>query len=668
MADVVQYRLERMTDELDDLERRGLFSRPEIAEIVRRRRDFEYRLKRPSPLKQDFLAYIDYEKQLDALRNLRKRAIIGELIKEEQAREENEGADEHKKKKKKMSKKWKKSISDIAGVLRILDIYRMATVRYKADLDLWFKYLEFCREKRHGRMKQVLAQAIRYHPKVPGLWIYAAAWEFDQNLNVAAARALMQSGLRTCSSSEDLWIEYLRMELTYLNKLKARKIALGEDVKLLQRNNSDADRWKEENRDLFMPLNEEQGSNAQEGSLDKGEELFLQQGALVLQTIYHGAIEANPSSLNLRQRFLEILDTVDLAHYDELKVEVMEDLKKDFSHDENYWDWIASLQIGDISELKDSERSKILSKLDRVVQVYEEAVNVLPTAKMFSLYAKFWLDVLVSDGEGSTSALSNAVADDRDFVSSIIKVYEKAESCGCLTADLACQYVSFYLQIGRLDEAKNLAKKLCNSKLPDSANLWILRASIEIKWFTNKSSAINKDDLHSVFEFLKDVLTRLSISETEYLWLMALKVFSNNKGFFEKLVKFLMLALGKAGGTDSGTSVSSAVVNWVLQREGIQQARVMYKRFLALPHPSLKFFRYCMELEQNLVFVGDNLGVTCVRKLYESALGIYPENRELWRDYYLLEKKVGTSESVNAVYWRARKTLKDTSMIVNTDL
>lgn len=42
-----------------------------------------------------------------------------------------------------------------------------------------------------------------------------------------------------------------------------------------------------------------------------------------------------------------------------------------------------------------------------------------------------------------------------------------------------------------------------------------------------------------------------------------------------------MLALGKASGTDSGTSVSSAVVNWVLQREGIQQARVMYKRYVA---------------------------------------------------------------------------------------
>lgn len=138
MADVVQFRLERMADELDELERRGLFSRSEIEEIVKRRRDFEYRLKRPSPLKQDYLLYIDYEQQLDALRNLRKRKIIGDL--------------ESKKIKR---KKWKKSISDVAGVLRILDVYRLAVMRYKGDLELWFKYLEFCRERKHGRMKQV---------------------------------------------------------------------------------------------------------------------------------------------------------------------------------------------------------------------------------------------------------------------------------------------------------------------------------------------------------------------------------------------------------------------------------------------------------------------------------------------------------------------------------
>lgn len=133
MADVVQYRLERMVDELDDLERRGIFTRAEIAEIVKQRRKFEYRLKRPSPLKQDFLAYIDYETKLDGLRVLRRKAVSRQSEK----------------------KKKKKSISDFAGVAKIVEIYRLATMRFKGDIRLWFRYLEFCRQKRNGRMKKV---------------------------------------------------------------------------------------------------------------------------------------------------------------------------------------------------------------------------------------------------------------------------------------------------------------------------------------------------------------------------------------------------------------------------------------------------------------------------------------------------------------------------------
>ncbi|CAL5386120.1 unnamed protein product [Camellia sinensis] len=71
-----------MVDELDDLEHRGLFSRREIAEIVKQRRKFEYKLKRLSPLKQGFIAYIDYEKELEALRLLRKKAVAWELKKQ----------------------------------------------------------------------------------------------------------------------------------------------------------------------------------------------------------------------------------------------------------------------------------------------------------------------------------------------------------------------------------------------------------------------------------------------------------------------------------------------------------------------------------------------------------------------------------------------------------
>lgn len=150
----MQYQMERMVDELEDLEKRGLFTHLEISEIVKKRRDFEYRIKRRSPLKQDYIDYIEYEKQVDRLRNLRKRDIIRKLKKVRM--EEEEEVEEDGRKKSKGGKLWKRSISDSAGVIRVLNIYKKATVRYKDDLDIWFHYLEFCREQRHGAMKQVI--------------------------------------------------------------------------------------------------------------------------------------------------------------------------------------------------------------------------------------------------------------------------------------------------------------------------------------------------------------------------------------------------------------------------------------------------------------------------------------------------------------------------------
>jgi U3 small nucleolar RNA-associated protein 6 len=200
--------------------------------------------------------------------------------------------------------------------------------------------------------------------------MYAAAWEFDQNLNVAAARALMQSGLRSCPESEDMWIEYLRMELTYLNKLKARKVALGEDVKTLQKSNDDSGHWKEENKELFMSLDEQgaEESGLQGVDLEEKEDLFWQQGLLIIRTIYHGAMEALPSSLTLRKKILEILNSVELAHSEELRLEVMDDLKKDFSHDEDYWDWFARLQLSD-STNSSNKKEALLNKLNKSIQV-----------------------------------------------------------------------------------------------------------------------------------------------------------------------------------------------------------------------------------------------------------------------------------------------------------
>lgn len=50
-----RYLLEAMVPELEDLEKRGYFSRSEVKQIAQRRQDFEYALKRKAALKTDFL-------------------------------------------------------------------------------------------------------------------------------------------------------------------------------------------------------------------------------------------------------------------------------------------------------------------------------------------------------------------------------------------------------------------------------------------------------------------------------------------------------------------------------------------------------------------------------------------------------------------------------------
>lgn len=646
MADIVQYKLERMFDEFEDLEQRGLFNKREIAEIVKQRRKFEYRLKRPCPLKADFVAYIDYETQLDALRRLRKKSVAREL-------------------KKQGNKNLKKSKSDFAGLIRIIDTYELALKRYKGDIQLWFRYLEFCRVQKNGRMKKALAKLVRLHPKVPGVWIYAAAWEFDRNLNVVAARALMQGGLRVCPTSEDLWVEYLRMELTYINKLKARKVALGEDEGTLTRDPRTVEekQWRDENKELFMTLDEKEENdvaNVEPDESKKNKELFAEHGMNLFRTVYGGAIEAVPSSLNLRKRFFEILEGTELSHYEDMCKEMLNDMKRDFSTEPEFWDWLARQECN-VEAVHEINQEIIIPQVQKAIQVYEEALKSVPSGTMFSLYANFLMGIVAPKDEEPNI--------DGPYISHLLSIYERAESMGIITDDLACKHISLHLQLRHLDEARKLVAKLCSGKLAESVQLWELRVSIEITCITQSSLLPSDTDLSSLFELLRQILTKFHVSKSENLWLRALKFYASHRRYFDKLVEISVLSLARDGGSESGFSLSSAIVSFILQKDGIHKARDIYKRYLALPHPGLALYRKCIELEANLASTGDKNSLVNARKLYESALATYDQNVDFWQDYYRMEVKMGTSQQATAVYWRARKILKDASeFIASPDL
>lgn len=89
-------------------------------------------------------------------------------------------------------------------------------------------------------------------------------------------------------------------------------------------------------------------------------------------------MEALPSSLTLRKKILEILNSVELAHSEELRLEVMDDLKKDFSHNEDYWDWLARLQLSDSTNSSTlNKKEAVLNKLNKSIQVKNYAITLL---------------------------------------------------------------------------------------------------------------------------------------------------------------------------------------------------------------------------------------------------------------------------------------------------
>lgn len=654
MADVVQYRLERMIPELDDLEKRGLFSKQEIREIVKRRRDFEYCMKRPNPNKEDYLRYIEYEKQLEALRKLRKKEIVRRL--------------------KENNKRWQFSLCDKASIGRILYIYGKLLSKHKGDLNLWFQYAEYCREQESRQTREVLSKALSFHPNVPGLWIYAAAWEFEHNLNANAARALMLSGIRACPKSEILWLEYFRMELTFVNKLRARKIALGLDKVSSLHEEEDKKTWKEENSDLFMPLNGEKldDGGTVENENDKSETnadviAIRELGFKMAYVIYNKAVDAIPSSLRFRQLFVEMLDSIEVEKTTILEDEICRSMLKEFSSDESCWDWLAKRHLTKFQRGKHISEEKLVAGVNKTIQVYEDALKTVQSAKMYGYYAKFLQDLIDLDKSESMDGLHfirKFVSNVEEIITNLLKLYERAACSGCLNEDLAEQHVSFLLKVGGVDAARKLAAKFCMGEFSKAVKLWVLRMSLEIKSVMMKSQTMSKADLHYLFKHFKQTLMGMPVSDSHDLWHMAMEFFSSQRDYFDQILDMLGNVISVGGGGRGGATLACTALDWVLQNQGIQCAREMYNRLLALPGPSLDFYKHCITFESQLAAVGCEEATQNMCKLYDSALKIYDQNKELWLDYCAEELKAGRSDAASSVYWRARKTLKDSSSFI----
>ncbi|CAO2656440.1 Nn.00g052430.m01.CDS01 [Neocucurbitaria sp. VM-36] len=209
-SDKARFYLEQSATELNELERKKIFTREEISSIAKKRSDFEHIINARGSHPSDYLRYIEFEKNVDALR--RKRI-------------------------KRLGVRYKG-----AGQRSIYFLYNRATRKFSGDLTLWMQYIDFARkDKAYKRLNDIFTSVARLHPTKPDIWVLAANYFMETQADITNARSYMQRGLRFCKNSEYLWVEYAKLETIYVGKIAGRRKILGLDIDRTKQQQIDGD-------------------------------------------------------------------------------------------------------------------------------------------------------------------------------------------------------------------------------------------------------------------------------------------------------------------------------------------------------------------------------------------------------------------------------------------
>lgn len=212
----------------------------ELRQITRRRTRFESSLIKRVAQKEDFFGYAEYEIGLEKLRKVRWKKLgrhdypFGFRV----LLTMTTGYDKS---------RPPRSISDHSIRRRIAYILRRASDKFPYDLEVWMAYYDYT--KSEGMVKvvrELLTKALQLHPLEPSLHILLAQQYLDPGApvrrantspsthkthfsleNVSPARKALLLGLRFLPTDHSLWIEYIKLEIGWVEALRRRWQILG---------------------------------------------------------------------------------------------------------------------------------------------------------------------------------------------------------------------------------------------------------------------------------------------------------------------------------------------------------------------------------------------------------------------------------------------------------
>lgn len=644
MAEAVHAELERTVPELIEYQTHGIFSRNEIRAIVRRRERFEYRLHRRGCDMQDYVRYIQFEVNLDALRRLRMERLHvrpGSLM-----------------------------ASDYACISRAYTIFQRALKKHRRDVQLWLDFVAFCRCHRNGpTVARAITQALRYHPHKPGLWVLAAQIEFEDNADMAAARALMQRALRVMPQSTCLWHEYFRLELLYWEKMRRREEILGALAVL-----DGTDAAVQPPGPSALPDSTEAAAKARKAAGTRATDAVVDAAANDADTlmikrflscevprlVYQHAVAAIADDVAFRLGFVDIsllfTDTGPLrdAIYEGLASELPNNAQARAAIALRPWREYAAR--ANSSSTVDDEAPAEAAALEAL----EAACAALPVAAMFEQGARFMLDRAIARGARLSAAPAapcdspqarrtrsqrlRAAAPPASLADRLWRLLERARADGTASEPLCTLWLEACDALGATVAQKLSIAQWAVSMVPAALPLWLCRLEV-----------VGTDDAVTLDAILQQALLHLSHADTVKLW----RYWCQRRAADRAAVQLAMGTAIRTAPSDVTVSLKLVYADWAAEHLPTPDAaRVALSLCETHPVPLTLYLRAA-----ELATAVQPADVPAIRRLFERATASYGHSSaDVWLAYGDFERKIAKRiDLVQHVQWRALHTLSDST-------
>ncbi|CAI7723236.1 U3 small nucleolar RNA-associated protein 6, putative [Plasmodium vivax] len=259
MTDKVCRLVENMVYEFNDLKRKELFTDKEIITIANKRRNHEYTINSSSSILLHFILYIEFEMNLEKIREKRKLKKKNDMLNEIneynkllksqyeectnlKAKMEGEKCPQRAKSLRKLLNKnehnincckrnilkvenklqvlIRHSLSDYSLVKRIINIFQTCLRKHHNNIEIWLHYFNFCYVKRRNEnLESAILNSLKYHIKNELIWVFYLHYFYNVRKNIQYTRKLYIRAILFISKSLSLNVLYFNIEFDIFYKL-----------------------------------------------------------------------------------------------------------------------------------------------------------------------------------------------------------------------------------------------------------------------------------------------------------------------------------------------------------------------------------------------------------------------------------------------------------------